>query len=404
MCKEKKMRKVSELPVFAMGFRPFFLLGVLQLLVLMVFWIGGWAGLWQLPEHVNAIYWHSHEMLFGFGVAIVAGFLLTASANWTKTRGLHGENLLLLVGLWLLGRAGFWATALGASAAYGWLDLAFIPGVFLVLAPTLIRAKKWHNITFLFWLALLFIGHVLFLVDWTGAWAGLGREGMYLALDVVVLLMIQIGGRVIPFFTGRVFRDADIHKWVKVDRLALATVILYVFCAFFLGRLEPITGWVALAAGVLSIVRMKTWGSLLTWRKPIVWILHVAYLWLAFAYLLQAAACVYWVPLSVATHAFTAGAMGVFVLGMISRVSMGHTGRPIKASNIVTAAYVMILVAALARVVGPLISPGWYHNVISLSGTLWVLAYLFFFFWSLGSFFNRRSNFFFFFWSWHISK
>lgn len=311
-------------------------------------------------------------------MAIVAGFLLTASANWTQTRGLHGGRLAGLVGLWVLGRLAFWSLAFGANPAWAWLDLAFLPVLTVALAPPLIRAGAWRNIAFLFWLGLLSAAHVLVLAETTLVFVGWGRRGMYLGLDIVVFLMILVGGRVLPFFTGNVLRDLDIRKWPTLDAIALSVAAGFILAEFGIGELHPVTGGCAIVVACLLLLRMRWWGSLHTLAMPILWVLHLAYLWIVLGFLLKAMACAGWVPLTAATHALTAGAMGLFILGMITRVSMGHSGRPLRVTWPVALSYGVLTLAATIRVFGSLLPPTLYPHVLVASGTFWVLAFAIF--------------------------
>lgn len=362
--------------LWQMGFRPFFLAGPLYAILFMVYWSSGLAGFSSLGSRVNVIFFHIHELMYGFALAIIAGFLLTASANWTRTRGLHGRPLQLLFFFWLLGRAGMWIVLLGGALSWSWLSLFFIPALILSLAPTLFRAKKWQNTAILAWLLLLFLGQAAYVLELSWVWMGHGREGLYLGLHSVIFLLVMIGGRVIPYFTKNALQAQDLGKWERMDLLGLLCLIAYVVASFFWGQSHAITGITALLAGSTNLLRMRHWGTFRTFSKPILWILHISYLWVLSGFFLHAAAI--WttkIPFSASIHAFTVGGIGCFVLGMISRVSLGHTGRPLHIAPITLVAYVLILSAATLRVLTSLLPSAWFHIFVAATGLCWIAAY-----------------------------
>ncbi len=364
--------------VWKMGFRPFFLLGSLHAVMLVLYWVGGLQGYWTFPGTLNMVTVHMHEMVFGFAAAIIAGFLLTASSNWTRTRGLHGESLGVLVVFWILGRAGVLLALLGFHPMWLWLDILFLPGVIIAIAPSLWRARKWNNISVLFWLSSMLLGHILFLLETSWLYTGWGRRGLFLGLNSVVFFILLIGGRILPFFTKNYFKDPEIKKWPEVDLLALACTTAFVFSAFVLGELHTVTGIAASLAGLSNLLRMRHWHSWRTRKTPILWVLHLSYLWMVVAFFLHASATQGWVSWSAALHAYTVGGIGGFVLGMISRVSLGHSGRPLQVSKLMVVAYILMLSAGFLRVLARLLPPAWYHHAIALSGAGWALAFMIF--------------------------
>lgn len=363
-------------PLWRMGFRPFFLVGIGYGVFLILYWLGNLYQIWRMPDTLNSVTVHMHEMVYGFAVAILAGFLLTASSNWTQTRGLHGVGLIVLIGFWFLGRVGMWAVLFGAHPMWLWLDMAAVPGLMIAIGPNLIRARKWNNISVLFWLGLLVVGHVLFLLEISWLWMGWGRKGLYLGLHSVLFFLILIGGRVIPYFTGNYLRHLPIQKWVLMDRIALAVTTVYVGVFFVFDMSHHMTGMVALLAGISNALRMRYWHSWQTRHTPILWVLHLAYLWMVIGFFLHAATTQGWVPWSSYIHAFTTGGLGCFVLGMVSRVSLGHTGRPLQVSGAVVAAYVILQFTALIRVIIPVLPGSWFHHVISIPGMGWSVAFV----------------------------
>lgn len=367
--------------IWSIGFRPFFLFGSLSGVLLIVYWsLAFFTG--DLPAlYFDAISWHAHEMLYGFTIAIIAGFLLTASANWTATRPLSGQKLTGLFILWLSGRILFALALLGVPLPV-WLislvDVLFLPILLLALAPPLIKAKQLRNLQFLPVLALLSIGNLL---THLGALEvvspTMGTKGIYLGLDLILIIMIIIGGRIVPAFTGNALKGVQVKTWYWVENSVMVSVWLFVLLDF-LEEGTGISAWVSLAAGILNFVRLSGWGWQKTQGTPLLWVLHLGYLWICLGFVLVFLSDYFGLlPRSVSIHAFTAGAMGTFIIGMISRVSLGHTGRVMQLPRGFVVAYYCVSLGALSRVVSGF-APEWYGEGILISGLLWALGFALF--------------------------
>jgi uncharacterized protein involved in response to NO len=366
--------------IAAKGFRPFFLLaGAFAALALPVWLLtlGGVLGA-AGSGYLSAVSWHAHEMIFGFAVAVFAGFLLTAVSNWTGRETLVGTPLLAVCALWTLGRI---AMALPASRPHGaaaLVDLAFLPVLVLALARPLVATKNWRNLMVVAALAVLWLANVAIHLDALGVLPGASHRGLVVALDVVVFLMIAMTGRIVPMFTKNATGVSAVRAQPALDKAALAAMAA-------LSLLDATTsdarlaGTAALVTAVLVGVRSRTWGTRHTARVPMLWILHAGHAWIVAGLMLRgAAAFTSSVPAAVATHALTVGAVGGLTLGMMSRVALGHTGRPLASSPAVTLSFGLMTAAAMVRVLGPLLDAAAYRTWLFASGILWSFAFALF--------------------------
>lgn len=359
----------------ALGFRPFFLLGGLAAFVLILLWLGTWHRAFSAAAYYGRVEWHAHEMLFGYTVAVVAGFLLTAVRNWTGRQTPHGRALGFLALLWLAGRLLPWIPGVpgGLTAA---VDLAFLPALAISLLPALRGVENRANYLLPVILLGMALANGLMHLQALGV-AGTARLGMQWMMDLVLLLLLLIAGRVMPFFIRVAVQGADprTRPWVERGTFVFALVLM----AAHLGGLHPeITAVLFLVLAFLQAVRLAGWYHPGVWRIPILWILVTGYAWLTLSLLLRALADAGLVALSPAEHAFTAGAIGVSTLGMMARVTLGHTGRPMVPPRPMTWAFVLVNLAALVRVAGPLLYPSGYVFWILVAGIFWLTAFVIF--------------------------
>jgi len=363
----------NKTPVFfEMAFRPFFLLAPLAALGLLGLWISYYAG-WLLTSN----YWHgqtghSHEMIYGYAAAIVAGFLLTAARTWTGLNTIKGKPLMVLVLVWLLGRILPWLDIDKNIIAV--VDLAFLPIVIVALAIPIIKIGQKRNFIFLPILMLLWIGNLMMHLQQLNITQSGAHAGIYLGLDLIILLIITLGGRVIPMFTGNGIGE-HIERTPKWDVLAILTGILYVIAhqINFQGQLLIAA---SLLAFVVHSIRVWHWYHPKIWRKPLVWILHLSYYWIVLGFLLMSGAAMGYWSLFLALHGFTVGGISGMILGMISRVSLGHTGRALEPPKLVVLGFMLLTVAAIVRVLIPLFLPNLYSASVIVSGACWVVALL----------------------------
>jgi uncharacterized protein involved in response to NO len=360
----------GALPVLALGFRPFFLLTSLFAALAMPLWLLVLQGQASLPTRLAPVAWHSHEMVFGFAGGVIAGFLLTAVRNWTGQPTPSGAGLAVLVGLWLLGRIAVLLDGVLPPALAATLDLSFLPAVAVSIARPIVRARNFRNLGFIGLLGLLFGANLLFHLG-PPEWASRATR---LGVDVVLLVIVVMGGRVIPTFTGNAL-GVTVSRSPLLDWGSLASMAL-VTAADLSSMPARLAGVTSLVAGALNGARMLRWHSLSTRRTPILWVLHVGYAWLAVGLVLQGLAA--FVPSWIATaptHALTVGAIGVLILGMTSRVSLGHTGRMLVVSRPIAAAFGLLVLSAVVRSLGPLVLPAAYVGELVVSGVLWTAAF-----------------------------
>jgi uncharacterized protein involved in response to NO len=369
--------KIRLVP-FAYGFRPFFLLAGIYAAVGMSAWLwmygAGSSPMGPLPPHL----WHGHEMLYGFIGAAVAGFLLTAVPNWTGSRGFAGAPLILLVVLWLLGRMAFVSVGTLPPVVLGLAELLFMPAVMAAIAPALFRARN-RNRALLLVITLFWATDLRFVLALHGGDFGAASHALLVGTGVILFLVTIIGGRIVPAFTANALRARGIAATMRssqfVERGVLAAMIAYVAVDVFAAD-GTVIAVVAAVAGALHLVRMAGWHGLESRHDPIVWILHVGYLWLPVGLMLRAlflaggfAWAVHW------QHALAAGAAATMVLAVMTRASLGHTGRPLSATPAIVVAYVSLILAVAVRVFGPQLLPPGYATIMLMAGALFVLTF-----------------------------
>lgn len=361
---------------FALGFRPFFLLAALSALILIALWPFVWQGLLTLPAHYDPISWHAHEMLFGYSVAVIAGFLLTAVRNWTGEATWTGHRLALLAAIWLLGRVLPWLPGVPLWLLVS-VDGAFLPLLALSLAQPLWRGQNRSNRVFVPLLLTMGLAGVLSQLQMLGVVSGLG-DMRRVMLELILAIIVLVGGRVMPFFTQNVLPGFTATQRPWVERLTLASLALLVLAqasgvvsGVWLGML-----WLVFAGA--QAIRLAGWFSPRVVRMPVLWVLHAGYAWLVLGSLLTALASLGAFPAASALHALTVGAIGVFTLGMMSRVAHGHSGRSIDVTRPVAAAFVCMNLAAVIRVFGSAWLTDDYHLWVDLSAALWVLCFALF--------------------------
>ncbi|MDQ1315035.1 MAG: uncharacterized protein QG662_1144 [Pseudomonadota bacterium] len=362
----------AGLAPFARGFRPFFLAAGGYAVVMMALWLLALSGSFN-PGELSPRFWHGHEMLFGFAVAVIAGFLLTAAQNWTGIPTPSGKPLAALFLLWLGGRVSFLLPGLPAGLV-AVIDLAFLPVLALTLALPLLKAKQLHNYPFPFMLLVLTAANALVHLEalgWTDASASLGLN---LAAYVVVMMMTLMGGRVIPSFTDNKLRTRA-RRWKPIEWLAPAATIGALIAAL-IAPASIVTALLAAIAAAVHAIRLAGWYTPKLWSVPLLWILHLGYAWIAVGFaLLALSAAGAITTATIALHAFTAGGIGVMTLGMMARVSLGHSGRMLEPAPLMTLAFVAVNLAALIRVGMPLFFPAAHMQSMAAAGLVWMVAF-----------------------------
>jgi uncharacterized protein involved in response to NO len=376
---EPRHRPVGAWPLLSAGFRPFFLAAGLWASIAMVFWILMLQGAIVLPTAFDPVAWHFHELIFGFVVAAMAGFLLTAIPNWTGRAPIRGWPLGALVLLWVLGRIAVAVSAWTGPGIAMAIDLSFLVVFAPVAGREIIAGRTWRNLPILVVLALLIAANAMIHVGALNApaWEVAGKR---LAISTVVMLISLIGGRIIPNFTANWLRrrdmDASPVAFGPIDKGALAISVV-ALAAWMINGLSAVTGVVLIMAGMLHGVRLARWRGGATLREPLLWILHLGYLWLPAGFVLLGLAA--WRPglATIAIHAFTVGAMGTMILAVMTRASLGHSNRALTAGYGTLAVYVLVLVATVARLVAPVLGAG-QAVALDMAGGAWVAAFALF--------------------------
>ena len=357
--------KPAGFALWQLGFRPFYLLASVFAALSIGLWglqFAGWLGRTYLAGPV----WHAHEMLFGFTLAVVVGFLFTAGRNWSGRPTPPGPALMALAALWAAGRV-LVLTPYGWAAAVA--NVAFPLAAAVGLAIPFIAARNQRNYFFIGLLVLMAAAVLGIHLAQLGVTTLPGWIGIQVALDVVLFIMAVMGGRVIPMFTNSI-AGAAAAKCPWLEKAALGSTL-----ALLLADVLVLRGWpLAVLAGVCAAAHLARWLRWQPWKTlgtPLVWVLHVAYFWIPVHLALRGLAEMGWITASVATHALTVGAIGGLIIGMMTRTALGHTGRLLKASRSDVACYLLVLAAALVRVGVPLLAPGQLVNAVVASAALW---------------------------------
>ncbi len=369
-------------PLWSAGFLIFFWLGALNAAASLATWMAFLSGLGIGTQGWPAQSLHAHEMLHGTVVPVIAGFLLTAVPNWSGTAALRGAPLGGLVALWLVGRVALVSADVLPRVLVALLDGAFLPVLAVVIGTPIVRSRKVRNIPIVLVLFALGAANGAMHIGLMRSEATLLRAGVYASVYLVVFLILIISGRVVPLFTRNALRSSGLDVDVQGDRRIGALALCAAGLALALDLATPGSsagGAAALAAAPLLAARQGFWKPHHVLRRPILWILHVGHAWIAIGFACHSAAVLAGaLPQSAALHAFTAGAMGCMILGMMTRVSLGHTGRPVEASRLTVAAYAAVVFAALVRVFGPSFAPLHVLPLFLVSGTAFAAAYLVF--------------------------
>ena len=363
--------------LFALGFRPFFLLAGFFAVFLMAVWVPIFVHGFAYHTYYGQIGWHSHEMIFGYTCAVIAGFLLTSVRNWTEKETPTGNLLAGMATLWLFGRILPFFPDNFSPWFIAFIDLAFLPALAVGIGVPLVRSGERRNLLFLPLLAALCSANVLVHAELLGTAPDLGRKGIFLGLDLIILLIVIMGGRVIPFFTERALPGVVMKRWLAIEWLSPLSVLMFLLADLFLADSLWSANLAAFAA-CANFIRLAGWYTQRYWRVPLLWVLHLGYAWIVAGFFFKAGAGLGFVPPQFTMHAFTVGGIGVLTLGMMARVSLGHTARPLAVGPAVVAAFALLNVAAIGRGLLPIFFPLWFLEFITASGALWIAAFLIF--------------------------
>jgi len=364
--------------LFSYGFRPFFLAAGLAAFILVPLWAWSLAAPAALPVAWPPSLWHAHEMVFGFAAAAIAGFLLTAVPSWTGRKGFAGWPLVLLFALWLAARLVVAASGLLPRVLVAAVSLSFLPLLMGLLAWPLLRERN-RNTPLLFVLATLWVCQCAF--HWA-AWHSdfdASRQAVVTAINLVLVLVTVIGGRIVPSFTANALRLSGSKVLPRAANWLTPAAVTLMVGIVIVDVLRPggaLAGVVALAAAAVQAARISQWRGLHTLRMPIVWILHLGYAWIPIGLGLKAWALLGENPWGANwLHALTIGAMATMIVAVMTRTSLGHTGRTLEPHRLTVAAYGFLGLATLVRVAGPMVPVVSYLTIVVTSAALWTAAF-----------------------------
>lgn len=363
--------------ILSYGFRPFFLGGSLWAAIAVALWVPLLTGQFTLPSAFAPVEWHVHELIYGYVPAVVAGFLLTAVPNWTGRLPVTGRPLLLLFLLWVLGRVAVFGSRLLGPGLAASLDLLFLATLAAVIGREILAAKKMHNLKVFGVITFLFAGNAAFHTEvLSGGRHGYGTRA---GIAATILLIMLIGGRIIPSFTRNWLAKRETGRLPTTFNRFDTTAMLVSGLALASWIVVPehlATALLSLVAGFLNTIRLGRWAGERTGREPLVLILHIAYGFIPLGFLLLALSI--WRPDIVvpsgALHCWTAGAIALMTLAVMTRTSLGHTGRPLTATRPVQLIYVTAIVAAASRIIaafGIARDP-----MLHTSAAAWILAFI----------------------------
>jgi uncharacterized protein involved in response to NO len=370
-----RRRNYAGPALFSYGFRPFFLGAALWSAVGVLLWVRQYFGEISLPAAMNVLDWHAHEMLYGYIAAVIAGFLLTAIPNWTGRLPVCGWPLAGLALLWVAGRAAIFMSATIGPTAAAAIDIAFLAGLAAVALREIVAGRNWRNLRVLVIIGVLVLGNVVWHLELLRS--GAGSYGPRIGIAAVVALLMLVGGRIVPSFTrnwlvrmnpGRV---PEPFSRFDVAAIAAGAIALASWAALPSG---PAVGLGLMISGALHAVRLARWAGDRTVSDRLVLVLHVAYAFVPLGFLLLGGAML-WpqaIAASAGLHAWMAGAVGMMTLAVMTRATLGHTGRPLAASPATQVIYLCALVAALARIAAAL---GGWTELVHVAGIAWIAAF-----------------------------
>jgi uncharacterized protein involved in response to NO len=364
--------------LFELGFRPFFSAAGLFAVTSVLVWMAIYVFAAPLsPGGLPPTFWHAHEMVFGYAMAVVAGFLLTAVSNWTGIATLRGAALAALFLLWLAARAAYFLPIKSALAVAALADLLFALGLLVGVTLPVSRVKQWKQLGIVSMLCLILAANAVF---FAGAMGYLDQGiswGLYAGLYLLLALVFVMARRVIPFFIERGVDEAfSARNRLWIDIASLVLFLVWAVLDVFTGQ-ATLVAWVSAALLVIHAWRMRDWYTAGIWKKPLLWSLYLGYAFLVLGFALKALSVWQGVSsTSLALHAFAFGGIGLMTIGMMSRVALGHTGRSVfESPGVLAPMFALILLGALTRVVVPLFAESHYVLWIAASQVLWVLGF-----------------------------
>lgn len=363
-----------------LGFRPFFLGAAIFSVVTITLWMGIYTFGWEMHlVGIPSTLWHAHEMLFGYLLAVIAGFLLTAVKNWTGQQTLHGPMLLLLFMTWVAARL-VSIFNIGSIELMAVLDTLFLAGLAISVAVPVIRVKQWAQLGILALLALMLTANTVFYAGIMGLIENGAYTGIYSGLYLILMLVFVMARRVIPFFIERgVGTPTQLtnRKWLDISSLVLFAAL---WASDILMEQIELAAIIAAILFLLHGLRLLDWHTRGIWKSPMVWILYLPYVFLVLGFAFKSASVFAGISPFISVHAFAFGGIGVLTMGMMARVSLGHTGRNVlEPPAALPVAFIVLLASAVVRVIFPVVIPSEYELWIALSQVGWILSFSIFF-------------------------
>jgi uncharacterized protein involved in response to NO len=371
---------LMKFSLFAYGFRSNFFLAGVAAMLLIPLWAMSFVTGTSLGSGWPPTLWHAHEMLFGFIASAIAGFMLTAVPSWTGQKGFAGAPLGALAAVWLSARLLIASSSLWPPVVPAIVDLAFLPFLAVLVMIPLLRSKN-RNSPLLLVLSAFWLTNLVFHIALIRGDAPLARHSLIVGIDIVLFLVTVIGGRIVPAFTTAALRQQGVDGVLRSRTVITVMSVAAMGCIIASDVFWPdsrIAGIIAGVTALIQFLRLLQWRTLHTLRQPIVWILHLAYAWLPLGLALKAAALLggygiaaFWL------HALTIGSLTTMITAVMTRASLGHTGRALTVHPLITAAYVLLTAAALVRVFGFYAGLS-YPLVITWAAIFWTTSFALF--------------------------
>lgn len=367
---------MKAMRILALGFRPFYSLAAIFAVAGMVFWLLAYTGSLQAGAYLNGIFWHGHEMVYGFAIAVMSGFLLTAVRNWTGLPTPTGAALGGLALLWIAARV---LIITGPAPLAALADVLFIPMLILAVAVPIIRSRNRRNYKVIGLLCLLALAHVVYHLAFLGSFPSwLNHTSLIIAIELITILFAIVAGRVIPAFTKNAVPGSEPKHALWLEVLAFGSLALLAVTTlssdWFAVPLVLPTALLVIGA-VAHLFRLALWQPQLTVSNPLLWMMPVAYSWLPAALLLRALAQNSVIGHDAWIHALMTGAISSLMLAMMMRSTQGHTGRPLAASGTDIGAFLLLQLAAILRAAAGLFNDELYGSLVTGAGILWILAF-----------------------------
>lgn len=364
--------------IFSYGFRPFFLAAAIWAIVTMVLWISALSGFIQIGGEYGAQNWHAHEMLFGFASAVLAGFLLTAVPNWTGRLPVSGVPLVLLFGLWCLGRLIFLVPDLFGMTSAAVIDGLFLPALLTICAREVIAGRKWKDLKVLAGLLALSAANIVF--HYAAISGDHSHVATRLAVSAYTVLVMIVGGRILPSFTRNWINNSGRTDFpVPYNNFDTAAILTGVAAlgGWTFAPESPLTAIVAVIAGLMHAVRLVRWRGWATWPEQLLVVLHVAYAFIPLGFMAIALGVYEVMDARSVLHIFTVGVVACMMLAVMTRASLGHTGRKLHATKMTVTAYLALIGSAVLRPAAEAFPDAMMH-LYACSGALWIIGFLLF--------------------------